>query len=395
MGKKQIFLKKVISGQCQATANPGKYLVKLLILLSIAALFAAAVFTGGCSIKNSADVLNANSALDDAQTLTITYSGKDTVISLEDLKQFQVVEKEVPAISKTEGEITRKVKGYLLEDILKKYFGLSLKNLSGLRFSAGDGYAVEVPPKMLQTREIILAFELDGKPLSEDSKPLRSVVPGEFQMYWVKNLTGIEIIEQRAIAAIDRIVFIDSIGEAYPVTDYDYYGSSDKAVRLKDVITSLPQETVSDNVFIAASDGLEKNEKSGTFLSAYLKITGDDSPAFLSEDIPKGMWVKSIYYFLFGNSAYFSVKNGFNLLTVSNIENKDCIKLNDIFKVCGISGNSKYFFKATDDYSIEVDSASIEKGYVYFNDKGSLSVSFEGMPKNTTVKNLLLIKIVE
>ncbi|OQA22066.1 MAG: hypothetical protein BWY60_00370 [Actinobacteria bacterium ADurb.Bin346] len=60
MGKKQIFLKKVISGQCQATANPGKYLVKLLILLSISALFAAAVFTGGCSIKNSADVLTAN-----------------------------------------------------------------------------------------------------------------------------------------------------------------------------------------------------------------------------------------------------------------------------------------------------------------------------------------------
>jgi len=107
------------------------------------------------------------------------------------------------------------------------------------------------------------------------------------------------------------------------------------------------------------------------------------------------MWVKSIYYFLFGNSAYFSVKNGLTLLTVSDIENRDCISLNDIFKVCGIAGTQKYFFKATDDYSIEIDSASIEKGYIYFNDDNGLTVFFEGMPKNTTVKNLMLVRTVE
>ena len=344
MGKKEIFTKNA-AGRKICKLN----LAKLLFTNSIILFLAIAVLLlGGCT-----SAVTAQSQV--SQNLTISYGGKDIQVNAEEFNQFQVIEKEVPAISKTDGEVKRKVKGYLLEDVIKKYTGKSVKELQGISFTAGDNYFIEVPPELLSSREIMLAFEIDGKPLAEDEKPFRSVVPGEFEMYWVKNLVKIEIVEGRVSEAVKNIIFIDNLTEVYQPTDYDYYGSMDKAVSLKDVIAETSAQAKNDNIYILAADGMEKNEKPANFIKGYLKLTGDDSPAFMSEEIPKGMWVKSIYYFLYGDVAFVSAKSSFVKLKAQKSEDtgdKYSVNLKEVFDVCGIADSEKYIFSATDDYEV-------------------------------------------
>jgi hypothetical protein len=71
------------------------------------------------------------------------------------------------------------------------------------------------------------------------------------------------------------------------------------------------------------------------------------------------------------------------------------IKLSDIFSACGISASEKYLFKSLDGYTAEIESASIEKGFIYIQDNGLAAVYFEGLAKNTKVKDLIYIGIIE
>jgi hypothetical protein len=43
---------------------------------------------------------------------------------------------------------------------------------------------------------------------------------------------------------------------------------------------------------------------------------------FLSELLPKGMWVKDILYFIYGGSAYFSESSGFEVFDKVNAGRK-------------------------------------------------------------------------
>ena len=53
---------------------------------------------------------------------------------------------------------------------------------------------IEVPHEILAARDIIFAYEIDGKPLAEKAKPIRAVLPEERAMYWVRNLKTVEIL---------------------------------------------------------------------------------------------------------------------------------------------------------------------------------------------------------
>jgi DMSO/TMAO reductase YedYZ molybdopterin-dependent catalytic subunit len=117
---------------------------------------------------------------------------KDIEIGTDELKAMPQVEKQATAVDSAGKETDYTIKGPLFDDVLKKY-GKSQKDLKGIRLSAGDGYSIEVPENVLKNRDIILALELNGKELDDSSKPVRAVVPDERAMYWVRNLTNIEI----------------------------------------------------------------------------------------------------------------------------------------------------------------------------------------------------------
>jgi len=327
-------------------------------------------------------------------SLTIVNGGQEIVISMDEILKLDVVEKEVTPVPREDEEAqARLVKGVLLEDVFQEFAGISQKDPEAIRLVAGDGYSIEVAKDLLQTREIILAFELDGEPLEGWEKPLRSVVPDVFEMYWVKNLEKIEVVEARSAADIEKIIMLESRISYITDQEYDYYGEADRAVKISDLLLEFEDDP--ENVYAQSVDGLEKNEKPDIFKSAYLKYTGSDSPMFLSEDLPHGMWIKEMLYFTFGSSAYFSLTAGFEALESEKIEGINAVRLPGIIRQCGLKQANKYIFRAIDNYSVEIEAGSIGQGYMYIQENGLPAVAFEGLEKNTKIKDLLYIGAAE
>jgi hypothetical protein len=327
-------------------------------------------------------------------SLTIENDGQEIVISMDEILKLDVIEKEVTPVPREDEEVNaRLVKGVLLEDVFQEFAGISQKDPEAIRLVAGDGYSIEVAKDLLQTREIILAFELDGGSLEGWEKPLRAVVPDVFEMYWVKNLEKIEVVEARSAADIRKIIMMESRISYITDQEYDYYGESDRAVKISDLL--LEFEADPENVYAQSVDGMEKNEKPDIFKSAYLKYTGKDSPMFLSEDLPHGMWIKEMLYFTYGSSAYFSLTSGYEALESETIEGINAVRLSGVISQCGLMPQDKYIFRALDNYLVEIESESIGQGYLYIQENGLPAVAFEGLDKNTKVKDLLYIGAAE
>ncbi len=128
--------------------------------------------------------------------LTIAYQGEDKTIGLDQILELEEVVREISPEPRDGEKVTvYKVKGILLENIFQDFFQVSLEDIHAINLIAGDGFSIEVDKKILNTKEIILAYEIDGQSISEQDKPFRSVIADVFEMYWVKNLVKIEIIE--------------------------------------------------------------------------------------------------------------------------------------------------------------------------------------------------------
>ncbi len=368
------------------------------LILSFCIIFTLVFLAAACGpgskepVPGSADKASTESP----QGLVLSYNGKDINVSLEQIMQLNEVTREITAVPKDDEEMKpRNVKGILLEDVFQSYLGISQKDAGSIRLEAGDGYAIEVASDILKTKEIIIAYEIDGKPLEDWEKPLRSVIPDVFEMYWVKNLIRIEITDKREQNQVKRIIFLETRISEVENIDYAYYDENSKAVKISDLLFNFSETEFQNYVFIMSTDGLEKIEKAEIFLDAYIKYTGQYAPMFLSESLPKGMWVKDILYFIYGSSVYFSESSGFKVFDKVNTNGSQSIILKDVFRSCGISASEKYLFKSLDGYTAEIESGSIDKGFIYIQDNGLAAVYFEGLAKDAKVKDLIYIGIIE
>lgn len=315
---------------------------------------------------------------------------KEVSIGTDELKTMQQVEKKVTAVDSAGKKTDYTVKGPLFDDVLKKY-GKSQKELKGIRLVAGDGYSIEVPADVLKNRDIILALVVDGKELDSRSKPMRAVVPDERAMYWVKNLTAIEVLENVEKAEAKRVIFIDTVPSSVPVQEYNYYESKDKAFKTCDLLNKFKGNLDSDFLFIKSTDKLMKNETKDNFLKGYIKFTGTDSPAFVSDVLPVGMQVKNVLWFSYGEDVYFSAAGSLTYFEKISLDGKDGVKLSDITKEAGTSSSAKYVLTGVDGYTSEIESKDLENGLIYNDEKDGVSIYFKDLPKNTNIKGLLSI----
>ncbi|MDI6705728.1 MAG: molybdopterin-dependent oxidoreductase [Bacillota bacterium] len=331
----------------------------------------------------------------EGEKLVITgLESTDIEVTVEELKSMESVTTDAVAIDSAGNTNTYTVTGPLLEDLLKKH-GKSQRDLSGIRLVAGDGYSIEVPPEVLEARDVILAHTIDGQPLDEQSKPVRAVVPGERAMYWVRNLAKIEVLEGIKSTEVNRLYFIETGFSGTPAEDYTYYESTDKAVRVDQLISYLGIEDQPDTVAFKAVDGFEKNEQRDIFNGGYIKFTGDDTPAFLSPDLPKGMYIKNILWFTYGGNVVFSAEKGLECMDIKTAGEKQGIGMTDIISETGLSSAEVYLLTAEDGYTVEIEAGDMGKGIVYINDKGQVAVYFDGLPKNTSIKGLLSVEAVK
>jgi sulfite oxidase len=90
---------------------------------------------------------------------------------------------------------TAKWSGVLLSDIVKVHD----KNAKHIQFESEDTLKASVPIEKLRKKEVLIAYEMNGKPIPRDhGYPLRAIVPGYVGVRNVKWLSKITLSDQEA-----------------------------------------------------------------------------------------------------------------------------------------------------------------------------------------------------
>jgi hypothetical protein len=357
----------------------------MLLLVFVMVLTMAA-----CGDKRS-ELVSGSPDADDAQKISITgLKDQEFEITVGELKSFPKVTKRAEAMRANGEKVRVKATGPLLEDVLQKY-GKSLQDFSTIRLTAKDRYSIAVPPDILKNRSIILAYEIDGKPLDDENRPVRVVIPGERAMYWVRMLEQIDLETGVEQTPIKKVVFLETAAKNLPQEDYEYFESIDKAVKTRDLVAKYAGGQSVKSVFIKASDGLQKNETNKNFLSAYLKITGKEAPKFLAPHFPQGMHVRDLLYINYGGTAFFAYRQGIVVLPEQMVDGRTGIALSDLIKETGLARGDHYRFSSADGESVELAVDELGKGLVYETAQGALAFCCGGSEAKT-VDDLLSIE---
>jgi hypothetical protein len=114
------------------------------------------------------------------------------VLTIDELKALDCVTVKTHSTSDKIGEI--KATGPLLQTILAEY-GSSLEDYNRIVITATDGYEITLNQPLINDNQLILAFGIDGKPLDDDEKPLRLIIPESDSAYWIRMIRSVEFIK--------------------------------------------------------------------------------------------------------------------------------------------------------------------------------------------------------
>src|SRR5699024_2001281 len=82
---------------------------------------------------------------------------EDLEVSIDEIKDLEKVNQDVTSISSSGETKDSNVTGGLLEELLQKH-NKSQKDYQAIRFEALDGYSIEVPNEVLNSRDVILTY---------------------------------------------------------------------------------------------------------------------------------------------------------------------------------------------------------------------------------------------
>jgi hypothetical protein len=106
-----------------------------------------------------------------------------------------------PGVAVTEGNWTGVQLWTLLETA-----GVS-SNTTKVAFFASDGYSTDLPIATAQQSNILLAYALNGNPLSD---VLRLVVPGEWGYKWIALVTNIKLVNYNYLGTEESLGYADN-----------------------------------------------------------------------------------------------------------------------------------------------------------------------------------------
>ncbi|OWZ83833.1 molybdopterin-dependent oxidoreductase [Natranaerobius trueperi] len=342
---------------------------------------------------------------EDVVTIVCDQDG-EIEISVEELMELDSVTEEIVRRD-DDGEIEDEypIQGVLFKEMLDS-IDWDHDTVDTIRLTAGDGYSVEVPNNILANNEVILAYEIDNEPLYDDTRPLRAFIPEEEAMYWVSNLVEIELssISSRTDAdadsdghdseeasSLEEIVFLET--KVSEMENFEYEGEEKgKAVATSDLLGDLE---VSDEIYLLASDGFDKNEELDTFMDAYILTQGEDVPAFRSPDLPRGMHVRDLTWISAGSVGFFSIEQGLEKFDEKTVEEDTGVSFLELTQEFDLQKSEKYILEAEDGYSVEIEHDDLSSGIVYISDSEEVSSVFDGLPRNTAVNDLKSIRVVE
>lgn len=314
------------------------------------------------------------------ETLAITGLAEDKEICLVELKGLESVDREASWIDRDGNKQMWQVRGILFDDLSRAFLGKYQQDFHAIRLSAGDGYSIEVPCAILRNREIILAYEINGQPLAPKHQPLRVIIPNERRMFWVFYLIEIELIQEVVRYETTQIVILETAMGTVDQHDHLFDGEAHKTIRIEAIMSYFAAESTAVDVFIRAADGLERNEREDIFIGeGYLKITGDCAPRFFAPELPRGMHVRGVLWFSYGETVFFSIARGLDLFGPTG--ERGGLALKEVVGETGLRRGESYMFTAIDGSRVEIAAADIDRGVIYVTDEGEHVAYFAGMEK--------------
>lgn len=367
-----------------------KTIVKKLLLLSVVLLLPIIMAACGKTGSTAGDT----GPFDEEKIVVHGLTGRDFEITPGDLRKLKTVTRHCEA-TRTNGEkVSVTATGPLLDTFLRQY-GKNQQDFSCVRFTARDKYSIAVPHDILANRQVILSYINDGKPLRDDCRPVRIVIPGERSMYWVRKMIRMDFETKNSQKPVNKLIFLETAVEKLPQEDYRYFDSTDKAIKTRDLIAEYAG--VNDNavtdVLMKAGDGLQKNETKTNFLESYIKITGQEAPKFVAPQLPEGMQIRNLLLIAYGQTAFFDYTEGNACLPVHTVEGKKGIALAQIIKKTGMAGGSRYKFTGVDGRCMEVITDDLGNGLIYQNARGKLAFICAGADGKIGLDGLLSIEV--
>lgn len=341
--------------------------------------------------------------LESKESTTLTYEGQlkfnglaEFAVDYDDIYKMATVDRTVKHISSSGEETSNDITGVLLSDILSAN-DLDQQTLGAIRFTAGDGYAIDVPQEIIQEKEIILAWIFDGEHLDEKKIPLRVAIDDVRSMYYVSNLAEVtigqakEIVKEESKESGKAIVMMDTALATLETIPYTYYDSEDMAFNAKDLFDKYVDKA-SESVGFIANDGYEKTESFDVVNEGFIKFTGEDAPLFTGKDLPKGMNVKYIMSLSVADVTFISVSSAMEMLTVETVDGETGVNLKELVEFTGLKADT-YVLKASDGYEKEVTANDLAMGIAYLSDSNTVTAIFNNEnPTKSKVKELLSIE---
>ena len=317
---------------------------------------------------------------------------RNTIVQVGIIEQLEKVNADVVAVNASGEETDMSVAGGLLEELLQLH-GKSQKDFSEMRFVAKDGYSVNIPSAILENRDIILAYEIDGKKLNEKDSPIRIIIPEERAMYWVSGLSEIEMFtnENREIDEnfIEKLVILESAIPSLKIEDY----GDDKVIRIEDLVENFAELDKDGKVSIKALDGLEKFEDNEVFRNAYIKLTGEEAPMFLGPEIKEGMTVKNILTFNIGETGFISIDSFLESSYKFNSDGIDGISVKDLFEESHLCESEEYTLTLRDGDEILIKQEDLYSGILYKVEGNNIGIQFSETNQDKNIEDLLSIEI--
>lgn len=326
----------------------------------------------GIEMASVPDVVPQEMWSQDTNSFAINWDGGSLRIDIEKIKEYEPVEMDVVLINTTGTETEMRAKGPTLRDVLESE-GLDLNDFAGIGVTGRDGYYTLIDKEKLISGDVILAWEVDGKPIKEEEKPIRLVVPKELGPYWVKMVSNIDLYSEISPKDIGKVHIFDPLTEDIEPYYYEYYGSKDKSIEVGKILRKF--DVVDEKGFftMAAVDGLIKNETISLVRQRYfIKVEGDNAPMNISPNFKLGMNVKHMTHFSTTKDAVIFPEKLIEVVRTKEIEGKEGMLLEDVLLTAGMRWDegSSFVAVSTDEREVELALDEILKCYLVQNDDG-------------------------
>lgn len=341
-------------------------------------------------MEGVADVIPQEMWEKDTNSFAINWDDGSIRIDAEKIKEYEQVEMEVVLINTAGTETTMKVKGPTIRHVLESE-GIDLKDYEGIGITGRDGYYTMVDREKLESNDVILAWQVNGKALKEDEKPVRVVIPNELGPYWVKMVSNIDLYGEISPKDIDKVHIFDPLTEDIEPYYYEYYGNKDKSIEVGKILNKF--DIVDEKGFftMAASDGLIKNETISLVRQRYfIKVEGKNSPMNIAPNFKLGMNVKNMTHFSTTKDAVIFPEKMAEVVRTKDINGKEGLLLEDVLLTAGMrwTDENRFIVVGKDDSKVEISLKEMLTCYMV-EDKGKV-ILYQG--EREIMRNVIRIE---